>query len=135
MPSGRPYLKPGWLVGRALNPLLMRLGLFPILAVRGRRSGCWQEIPVNLLELDGQRYLVSPRGQTEWVRNLRAAGTGELRRRGRVQPFRAYELPDADKPPIIAAYIEHWGSQVKSQFEALPDPADHPVFRLEPLPA
>jgi hypothetical protein len=86
-----------------------------------------------VLELDGQRYLMAVRGETEWVRNLRAAGGGELRRRGKVEPFRvAEEITDPDvRARIIGAYLDRWGRQVKAQFEKLPDPADHPVFRVE----
>jgi len=125
------YLKPGWLVSRVVNPLLMRLGIVPTLAVRGRTSGEWRTVPVNVLELDGQRYLVAPRGDTQWVRNLRATGHGELRWRSRIEPFRATELPDDEKPRIVDAYLTRWGYQVKGAFETLPNPADHPVFRLE----
>jgi deazaflavin-dependent oxidoreductase (nitroreductase family) len=126
------YLRPGWFIQRVMNPLMMRTGMTPTLAVRGRRSGQWQTVPVNVLEYNGARYLVAPRGTTDWVRNLRAAGTGELRKRGRSDSFQAVEIPDHEKPPIINAYLERWGSQVRSQFDALPDPADHPVFRIEP---
>ena len=126
------YLRPGWFIQRVMNPLLMRTGARPTLAVRGRRSGEWRTVPVNVLEHDGARYLVSPRGTTEWVRNLRAVGTGELRRHGTTERFRVVELPDEVKPPIISAYLERWGSQVKSLFDTLPNPADHPIFRLEP---
>ena len=131
--SRRPsqYLKPGWFIQKVMNPIIMRTGVTPTLAVPGRRSGEWRTVPVNVLEYNGARYLVAPRGNTEWVRNLRAAGTGEIRRRGKTDRFRATEVPDAEKPPLIQAYLERWGSQVKSQFDALPDPADHPVFRLE----
>ncbi len=124
------YLKPGRLLSRVMNPLLMRLGIKPTLAVRGRKSGEWRTVPVNVLELDGDRYLVAIRGETEWVRNLRAAGEGELRWRARVEPFRAEEVPVAQRPPIIAAYREHWEREVKKLFDQLPDPADHPVFRI-----
>jgi deazaflavin-dependent oxidoreductase (nitroreductase family) len=102
------YLKPGWLTSRVLNPLFMRLGTIPTLAVRGRTSGEWRTVPVNVLELDGQRYLVAPRGDTQWVRNLRATGRGELRLRGRVEPFRATEIPDNEKPRVIEAYLARW---------------------------
>ena len=129
----RRYLKPGWLTSRVLNPLLMRVGMIPTLAVRGRTSGEWRIVPVNVLELDGQRYLVAPRGDTQWVRNLRATGRGELRRRGSVEPFRAIEIPDNEKPRVIEAYLARWGYQVKGYFKALPDLADHPVFRIERL--
>ena len=111
----------------------MRVGMIPTLAVRGRTSGAWRIVPVNVLELDGQRYLVAPRGDTQWVRNLRATGRGELRRRGRVEPFRAIEIPDNEKPRVVEAYLARWGYQVKGYFKALPDPADHPVFRIELL--
>jgi deazaflavin-dependent oxidoreductase (nitroreductase family) len=131
MPGGRPYLKPGWLVGRVINPLLMRLRVVPTLAVLGRTSGEWRTVPVNVVELEGHRYLVAPRGDTQWVRNLRAAGGGELRWRRRVEPFRATEIADSEKPRVIDAYLARWGRQVKAYFEALPNPADHPVFRIE----
>jgi deazaflavin-dependent oxidoreductase (nitroreductase family) len=127
------YLKPGWLTSRVLNPLFMRLGMIPTLAVRGRTSGEWRTVPVNVLELDGQRYLVAPRGDTQWVRNLRATGRGELRLRGRVEPFRATEIPDNEKPRVIEAYLARWGYQVKGYFKTLPNRADHPVFRIERL--
>ena len=133
--AGR-YLKPGFVVARMLNPALMTLGLVPTLAVRGRKSGEWRTVPVNVLELDGTRYLVAPRGDTQWARNLRVNPRGELRTRRRVEPFTAVELTDpADKARLIDAYRRRWGSQVKSQFRELPDPADHPVFRVELEPS
>jgi len=125
------YVRPPWLVARVVNPLLMRLGLVPTLAVRGRRSGVWRTVPVNVLELDGATYLVAPRGETEWVRNLRAAGGGELRRGGRSEPFTAVELTDAEKPPILRAYLDRWAGQVKPYMTEPTNPADHPVFRIE----
>jgi deazaflavin-dependent oxidoreductase (nitroreductase family) len=133
MSRDRRYLKPGWVTSRVVNPLLMRLGVVPILAVRGRVSGEWRTVPVNVLELEGQRYLVALQGDTEWVRNLRATGRGELRRRARVEAFRATELPDREKPRIIGAYLARWGYQVRRYFEELPEPSDHPVFRVERL--
>ena len=131
MDQAARYLKPGWLTSRVLNPLLMRVGMIPILAVRGRTSGEWRTVPVNVLELDGQRYLIAPRGDTQWVRNLRATGRGELRRRGHVESFRATEIADNEKPRVIEAYLARWSYQVKGYFKALPNPADHPVFRIE----
>jgi hypothetical protein len=86
---------------------------------------------VNILELAGQRYLVAPRGDTQWVRNLRATGRGELRRRGRLEPFRATEITYDEKPCVIEAYLARWGYQVRPYFRALPTAADHPVFRIE----
>lgn len=125
------YLRPPWLLRRLANPVVARFGLATTLAVRGRRSGEWRTVPVNVLEHGGQRYLLAPRGETEWVRNLRAAGTGELRRRGEVEAFRAEEVPADERGPLMESYGERWGRQVRAQFEALPDPADHPVFRIE----
>ena len=132
MQGDRHYLRPGRFISRLLNPLLVRLGLVPTLAVRGRRSRRWRTVPVNVLDLVGARYLIAPRGETDWVRNLRAAGAGELRHGRRAEAFRAVEVPDEAKPRLIAAYRERWGYQVSAQFQALPDPSDHPVFRVEP---
>ncbi len=73
---------------------------------------------------------MSARGETDWVRNLRAAGGGQLRRRGKTEDVRAEEVAVEDRPPIIAAYREKWDSQVKRYFEQLPDAADHPTFRI-----
>jgi deazaflavin-dependent oxidoreductase (nitroreductase family) len=105
------------------------------LAVRGRRSGVVHRVPLIPVEVDGVRYLVSPRGETDWVRNLRAAGEGELHaRKDGVHRFCATELPPAERTPIIAAYRKMAGRAVSSFFEEMPDPADHPVFRLDDRP-
>jgi len=111
-----------------------------ILRVRGRSSGQWRETPVNLLTVDGQRYLVAPRGTTQWVRNIRVAGGGELRVGRRVTAFTVQELPDDEKPPVIRAYLERWAWEVGRFFEGLnkssPDSdllrvaTDFPVFRV-----
>ena len=131
MPQRR-YLEPSWLVSRVVNPLLMRMGAVPTLWLRGRKTGHWRSVPVNVLELDGERYLVAPRGETDWVRNLRAEGGGQLQYgRRRTEAFTAIEVPVEEKPRVIQAYLDRWGRQVRNQFEALPDPADHPIFRVE----
>jgi hypothetical protein len=86
-----------------------------------------------VLEHDGARYLVSARGETDWVRNLRAAGgDGELHARDATERFHATEVPVAERAPILTAYQKVAGKAVESLFAALPDPTDHPVFRLEP---
>jgi deazaflavin-dependent oxidoreductase (nitroreductase family) len=87
--------------------------------VVGRRSGQVRTTVVNLLELDGQRYLVAPRGATEWVRNLRAAGSGELRVGRRVERFRSEELADDAKGPVLRAYLDRWGWEVGQFFEGI----------------
>lgn len=124
------YLPPGRLL-MAANRVLVALGVTDAVRVRGRRTGTVRALAVNVLRLDGRRYLVAPRGDTQWVRNVRAAGGCEVRTAGRWEALRARELPVADRPPLIAAYLRRWGWQVGAQFRALPDAADHPVFELE----
>lgn len=143
------YLRPGRFLRRVGNPLielLVRRGFGPRgarqLAVRGRRSGEWRTVPVNPLHVDGVQYLVAPRGTTEWVRNLRAAGGGELRLGGRAEVFAATELDDIAKPPIIREYLRRWKFEVGRFFESLDESssdedllavaAGFPVFRLSP---
>jgi deazaflavin-dependent oxidoreductase (nitroreductase family) len=83
-----------------------------VLYVRGRTSGQWRSTPVNVLSHDGRRYLVAPRGQTQWVRNIRVAGGGELRVGKRVEKFTVTELADAEKPTILRAYLRRWKMEV-----------------------
>jgi deazaflavin-dependent oxidoreductase (nitroreductase family) len=103
----------------------------PVLEVVGRTSGQLRELPINVLKHDGVRYLVAPRGETDWVRNLRAAGTGTLRTGKKRETFRAVEVAVTDRPELIAAYRAAWDRATKGQWEALPDPADHPIFRID----
>jgi deazaflavin-dependent oxidoreductase (nitroreductase family) len=114
-----------------------------ILYVRGRKSGEWRTTPVNPLSLaDGARYLVAPRGNTQWVRNLRAVSTGELRLGRKVEPFTATEVADDDKPAILRAYLKRWkfevgvffdGVDAKAPEEKLREIAPgYPIFRIEP---
>src|SRR4051794_41890518 len=92
MPQTR-YVEPDWFTRRIFNPTvkgLTRVGLSVAgsreLRVRGRTSGEWRSTPVNPLTVDGRRYLVAPRGTTQWVRNIRVTGAGELRRGGGAPP-------------------------------------------------
>src|SRR5204862_4501550 len=97
--SAHRYVQPGWFTRYIFNPtiaVLTRMG-FSVwgsreLRVRGRKSGEWRAVPVNLLTNEGKRYLVAPRGHTQWVRNLRVAQAGELRVGRRIETFRATEL-------------------------------------------
>ena len=132
MSAPRRYISPSRLVTGLGNPLMRKLGAAPTLAVRGRRSGAWRTTPVMPLKVGGGLYLVSPRGETDWVRNLRAAGGGELRRFSRARAFRATEVPASDRAGFVEAYKKRWAraGPLKGQFDALPAPADHPVFRL-----
>ena len=91
-----------------------------LLAVRGRKSGEWRTTMVNVLTTsDGRRYLVAPRGHTQWVRNLRVAGTGELRLGRRVEEFSASEVADADKIPVLRQYLQRWGWEVGKFFDGV----------------
>jgi deazaflavin-dependent oxidoreductase (nitroreductase family) len=95
-----------------------------VLAVRGRKSGELRTVPVNLLTVDGQRYLVAPRGQVQWVRNLRVAGEGELRVGRRTEQFVAEELADSVKVPVLREYLRKWGWEVGRFFDGLDASSD-----------
>ncbi|SES31122.1 nitroreductase family deazaflavin-dependent oxidoreductase [Actinokineospora terrae] len=142
------YLRPGRIVRLlrfdAIVSFLVRRGFdvwgARVLSVRGRKSGEPRKTPVNLLTIDGVQYLVAPRGHTQWVRNLRAAGEGELSVGKRVERFTAEELPDEVKPPILRAYLKRWAFEVGAFFdgvnakstdaELLAAGPSHPIFRV-----
>jgi deazaflavin-dependent oxidoreductase (nitroreductase family) len=122
----RRYLKPGVLTDRVFNPLvgwLVRRGVdlagAAILEVVGRKSGEPRRTPVNPLPLDGERYLLAPRGETEWVRNIRVSGTAALLVGRRREEIAVTEVADADKLPIIRAYLVKWAWEVGAFFEGL----------------
>jgi deazaflavin-dependent oxidoreductase (nitroreductase family) len=134
-------------VDRIVNGVVQRLTRLGVsvmgsrvLAVRGRSSGRWRTVPVNLLTVDGERYLVAPRGHTQWVRNIRAAGGGELRLGRRVEAITVEELADPDKPPVLREYLRKWAWEVGRFFdgvtaestdqELLAIAPGFPVFRL-----
>jgi deazaflavin-dependent oxidoreductase (nitroreductase family) len=139
--------RPGWFTSHVFNrfvALLTRLGVSVVgsrvLEVRGRSSGAPRRTPVNLLELDGERYLVAPRGDTQWVRNLRASGEGRLLVGPRSESITALELSDEEKPRVLRAYLTRWKWEVGAFFDGIgPDSSEqelrqaapkHPVFRL-----
>jgi deazaflavin-dependent oxidoreductase (nitroreductase family) len=148
--TGTPayYKRPDWFTRKAVTPFLnflMRRGISVwgsrVLEHRGRRSGTLHHTPVNLLTIGDDDYLVAARGETEWVRNVRAA-QGHLvlilgRRR---QPRRAVEVPVAERTEILRAYLRRWKFEVGMFFEGVgPDStaaefeavaARHPVFVL-----
>lgn len=104
-----------------------------ILSVRGRKTGEPRSTPVNLLILDGERYLVAPRGHTQWVRNLRVAGEGHLRVGRRVERFTPTELVDDDKPAVLRAYLERWKWEVGVFFDGVgPKSSDEELRRIAP---
>jgi deazaflavin-dependent oxidoreductase (nitroreductase family) len=142
------YQEPGWFTRHVFNPMVAgftRLGVSVwgsrVLRVRGRKSGELRTVPVNLLTVDGTRYLVAPRGETQWVRNLRAAdGKGELCLGRKCETFASAELTDEEKPEILRAYLKRWKAEVGVFFDGVgadSAPEDvariapkHPVFRL-----
>lgn len=141
------YQRPGWFTTHVFNRVVAgatQLGLSVygsrVLEVKGRTSGEWRSTPVNLLRHEGADYLVAPRGQTQWVKNLRASGCGRLRVGNRTQPFTAVEVTDDEKPPLLRAYLKKWKFEVGAFFAGVgPDSSedelrriapDHPAFRL-----
>lgn len=141
------YQRPGWFTTQVFNRVvagLTRAGISVlgsrVLEVPGRKTGEPRRTPVNLLKFEGARYLVAPRGHTQWVRNLRASGGGRLWLGRRSEPFTATELPDDAKPPLLRAYLKRWKFEVGAFFGGVgPDSSDddlrriapdHPVFRL-----
>ncbi|MEU0333418.1 nitroreductase family deazaflavin-dependent oxidoreductase [Streptomyces sp. NPDC006193] len=139
--------KPGWFTVNVFNRAvawLTRHGISVrgsrVLAVRGRTSGQWRTTPVNPLTVDGQQYLVAPRGHVQWTRNMRAAGGGELRLGKNADAFTATEVADDDKVPLLRAYLERWKLEAGAFFDGVgPDSPDadlrriapdHPVFRI-----
>jgi deazaflavin-dependent oxidoreductase (nitroreductase family) len=134
------FREPGWFTKNVANRLvawLTRRGLSlagsRVLEVRGRTSGEPRRTPVNPLMLDGERYLVAPRGDTQWVRNLRASGSGRLLVGRRGEDFSADEVADADKPPILRAYLKRWKWEVGVFFEGIDaDSPEEEIRRIAP---
>ncbi|MFD4317228.1 nitroreductase family deazaflavin-dependent oxidoreductase [Streptomyces sp. NPDC058548] len=142
-------MKPGWFTVNLLNRSVAwatRRGFSVwgsrVLAVRGRKSGEWRRTPVNLLRVDGVRYLVAARGHVQWTHNMRVAGGGQLILGKHVQDFTAVEVADDDKPALLRAYLKRWKAEVGFFFGGVgPDSSDeelraiapkHPVFRVTP---
>ncbi len=148
--GGIHFKRPGWFTKNVFNravALLTRMGLSVwgsrVLEVQGRKSGAWRQTPVNLLTLDGQRYLVAPRGHTQWVRNMRVSGGGRLRLGRRSEPFAATEVvDDGEKAVVLRAYLKRWKAEVGVFFDGVgPDSPEeelrriapkHPVFQIAP---
>jgi deazaflavin-dependent oxidoreductase (nitroreductase family) len=117
---------------RFLGPIWLRVGFVAVLTVPGRHSGTPHRVTLFPVEVDATWYLLSQYGVSEWVRNLRAAGRGELRRKGRTQAFNAVEVDGGERDRAIAAFHAKTPKQFTSDFDQRPDAADHPTFRVEP---
>jgi deazaflavin-dependent oxidoreductase (nitroreductase family) len=143
--------KPGWFTVNVLNRAVAwstRRGISVwgsrVLEVKGRKSGQWRRTPVNVLTLDGERYLVAPRGHVQWTYNMRAAGGGRLLLGKRVEEFTATEVSDDDKPELLRAYLKRWKAEVGVFFDGVgPDSSPeelrataprHPVFHIHATP-
>ena len=142
------YKAPGWFTRNVFNRAVAfstRCGISVwgsrTLMVKGRTTGIARTTPVNLLTLDGEQYLVAPRGETQWVRNLRAAdGIGVLLLGKKATAFIATELTDAEKPPVLRAYLTRWKAEVGVFFDGVSAKSPeseleriaprHPVFKL-----
>jgi len=145
------YRRPGWFTVQVFNRAvagLTRLGVSVwgsrVLSVRGRTSGLERTTPVNLLTLSDRRYLVAPRGETQWVRNIRAAGGGELILGRRREPITVREVDDDDKVPVLRSYLKRWKAEVGVFFSGVSATSsdedlrriapDHPVFLITAAP-
>ncbi|MGW5860559.1 nitroreductase family deazaflavin-dependent oxidoreductase [Streptomyces sp. NPDC055239] len=151
IPTSTPASTPYYLKGSRLNVRfnsmvgwLARRGVSLMgsaeLSVRGRKSGQMQRVPVNPFTYQGGQYLISARGHSQWVRNMRVAGGGELRVGRKVHAFTVEEVPDAEKLPVLRGYLKKWGWEVDQYFQGVTAKStdaeieaaasDHPVFRV-----
>jgi deazaflavin-dependent oxidoreductase (nitroreductase family) len=101
-----------------------------LLQVRGRKSGKIYSTPIDLLEIGGKKFLVAPRGHTQWVRNAEAAGGVTLKKGSKRQKFGLRALPDQEKPEILKAYLDQFRREVQTYF---PVPAGSAVEAFRPL--
>jgi deazaflavin-dependent oxidoreductase (nitroreductase family) len=134
------FQEPGWFTRHVFNPMVnlaMKLGISlvgsRILEVKGRKSGEWRRTPVNLLVFEGERYLVAPRGETQWVRNIRVSGGGRLVLGRRSEEFEASELPNEERPVLLRAYLKKWKWEVNQFFGGIgPEASDEELLRIAP---
>jgi deazaflavin-dependent oxidoreductase (nitroreductase family) len=144
------YQKPPYILSKVANPVmnfmvrtfgLKKTGV-EVLTVKGRKSGTPISVPVNPLDFEGKRYLVCPRGESDWVRNLRAAKSATLQTKGRKSMVVASEVADTDKAPILKEYLRRWEKAAGSYFGLGADAElaqfaeiapKHPVFEIVPM--
>lgn len=143
------YQKPPAIISRAANPLMItavtKLGIRPggmaVLAVKGRKTGRVNRVPLNPVEVGGAAYLMSPRGTAQWVQNVRASGGKANLYLGRtLQPVTLTEIDDSEKLPIVREYVRRFYSAVGKIMNIPKNPTDeqlnavlanHPVFRIK----
>jgi deazaflavin-dependent oxidoreductase (nitroreductase family) len=141
------FQEPGWFTKNVFNRFvaaLTKLGISVagsrVLEVKGRKSGEWRRTPVNLLTHEGELYLVAPRGHTQWVKNLRASGSGRLVLGHRTEEFAAREVGEEEKSALLRAYLKKWKWEVGAFFDGVGVDSseeelrriapDHPAFRI-----
>ncbi|MGB6514726.1 MAG: nitroreductase/quinone reductase family protein [Mycobacterium sp.] len=126
------YLKPPWFTVRVFNRIAMATGISnsETLTVTKRGSREPQHIPVVTVDVSGTRYLVSTRGESQWVKNVRANPTVTVTNKSGAATYVARETPTSERQPILTAYQQKAGRAVDGYFRKLPDPTDHPVFAL-----
>ncbi len=125
---------------RAANEVFRRLAEVGIsvagtraLRVRGRKSGEVRGVVINLMTVDGRDFVVSPRGNTQWVRNARAAGEVELGPRWRSRRLKVSEVPDDAKSDLLKRYLDRWYWEVKGHVGGLtPDSTDEQIRAAAP---
>jgi deazaflavin-dependent oxidoreductase (nitroreductase family) len=126
------YLKPNWFTAKIFNPIARTAGISgsETLTVTKRGSKEPQKIPVVTIEVEGTKYLVSTRGESQWVKNVRANPTVTISNKSGTTTYAAAEVPTGSRQPILTAYQEKFGRMVQGYFRDLPNEADHPVFAL-----
>jgi hypothetical protein len=124
------YLKPGWFSRAVFNKIAMATGMSNTekLTVTRRHRKHPQELPVITVDVAGAKYLVSTRGESEWVKNVRADPNVTIGS----TPYVAREIPEQDREAVLTAYREKAGRAVDGYFKRLPREADHPVFVVTP---
>ncbi len=120
------------LIRRVARPIWLRVEIAAVLEVPGRRTGMPLRVTLIAWEVDGTWYLLSQYGDSDWVRNLRAAGRGELRRKGRSEAFNALEVDGDERDQVIATFNARTPKPFGRDFDRRPGAADHPTFRIEP---
>jgi len=137
MNSTLPSFRQPTAIERAFNKtfgFLVGLGLgFSynyLLQVRGRKSGKIYSTPIDLLQIDGKRFLVAPRGRAQWVRNAEAAGEVTLKKGSQRNKFGLRTLSDQEKPAILKAYLDQFKREVQGYF---PVPAGSPLEAFRDL--
>jgi deazaflavin-dependent oxidoreductase (nitroreductase family) len=126
------YLKPPWFTQKIFNRIAMATGMSntETLTVTKRGSNEPQSIPVVTVDINQTKYLVSTRGESQWVKNVRANPDITITAKGRAAKFSAREIPAQDRAPILVAYQKKAGKVVEGYFRKLPNESDHPVFAL-----